>query len=85
MYTMVMVSTLDNDDKSAQIVKEWKHNELPLKEMLSLVEGANMLAKHNYSTGYENKIFKIFLLKDVYSNVIMTSKNLDLYEKRIKE
>ena len=85
MYTMVIVPTLDNDDKNAQIIKEWKHNELSLKEMLSLVEGANMLTKHNYSTGYENRIFKIFLLKDVYSNVIMTSKNLDLYERRVRE
>lgn len=85
MYTMVMVPTLDNDDKSAQIIKEWKSNELPLKEMLNLIEGANMLAKHNYSTGYENRIFKIFLLKDVYSNVIMTSRNLDLYEQRVRE
>lgn len=84
MYTMVIVPTLDNNDKSAQIIKEWKHNELPLETMLNLVKGANMLAEHNYSTGYEDKIFKIFLLKDVYSNVIMTSKNLDLYERRVR-
>lgn len=84
MYTMVIVPTLDNNDKSAQIIKEWKHNELSLKEMLNLVEGANMLAEHNYKEGREDKICRIFLLKDVYSNVIMTSKNLDLYERRVR-
>lgn len=85
MYTMVIVTTLDNNDKSAKIIANWKHNELSLKEMLDIVKGANMLAEHNYNVGHEDKISKIFLLKDVYANVIVTSRNLDLYEKRVRE
>lgn len=85
MYTMVIVPTLDNDDKSAKIITSWKHNELTLKEMLDIIKGANMLAKYNYDVGHEDKVSRIFLLKDVYANVIVTSRNLDLYEKRIKE
>jgi len=82
---MVIVPTLDNDDKSAKIITSWKHNELTLKEMLDIIKGANMLAKYNYDVGHEDKVSRIFLLKDVYANVIVTSRNLDLYEKRIKE
>lgn len=82
---MVIVPTLDNDDKSAKIITSWKHNELTLKEMLDVIKGANMLAKYNYDVGHEDKVSRIFLLKDVYANVIVTSRNLDLYEKRIKE
>ena len=85
MYNMVIVPTLDNDDKSAKIITSWKHNELTLKEMLDIIKGANMLAKYNYDVGHEDKVSRIFLLKDVYANVIVTSRNLDLYEKRIKE
>lgn len=85
MYTMVIVPTLDNDDKSAKIITSWKHNELTLKEMLNIIKGANMLAKYNYDVGHEDRVSRIFLLKDVYANVIVTSRNLDLYEKRIKE
>lgn len=85
MYTMVIVPTLDNDDKSAKIITSWKHNELTLKEMLDIIKGANMLAKYNYDVGHEDRVSRIFLLKDVYANVIVTSRNLDLYEKRIKE
>ena len=85
MYTMVIVPTLDNNDKSAKIIASWKHNELSLETMLNLVKGANMLAEYNYDVGHEDKVSRIFLLKDVYANVIVTSRNLDLYEKRIKE
>lgn len=81
---MVIVPTLDNNDKSAKIIANWKHNELSLETMLNLVKGANMLAEHNYGIGHEEKISKIFLLKDVYANVIMTSRNLDLYERRVR-
>lgn len=84
MYTMVIVPTLDNNDKSAKIIASWKHNELSLETMLNLVKGANMLAEHNYDVEHEDKISKIFLLKDVYANVIMTSRNLDLYERRVR-
>lgn len=84
MYTMVIVPTLDNNDKSAKIITSWKHNELTLKEMLDIVKGANILAEHNYDVGHEDKISKIFLLKDVYANIIMTSRNLDLYERRVR-
>jgi hypothetical protein len=82
---MVIVPTLDNNDKSAKIIASWKHNELSLETMLNLVKGANMLAEYNYDVGHEDKVSRIFLLKDVYANVIVTSRNLDLYEKRIKE
>lgn len=85
MYAMVIVPTLDNDDKSAKIITSWKHNELTLKEMLDIIKGANMLAKYNYDVGHEDRVSRIFLLKDVYANIIVTSRNLDLYEKRIKE
>ena len=85
MYTMVIVPTLDDNDKSAKIIASWKHNELSLETMLNLVKGANMLAEYNYDVGHEDKVSRIFLLKDVYANVIVTSRNLDLYEKRIKE
>nr|DAU83520.1 MAG TPA: hypothetical protein [Caudoviricetes sp.] len=84
MYTMVIVPTLDNDNKSAKIITSWKHNELTLKEMLDIIKGANMLAKYNYDVGYEDKVSRIFLLKDVYANVIVTSRNLDLYERRVR-
>nr|DAR73006.1 MAG TPA: hypothetical protein [Caudoviricetes sp.] len=84
MYTMVIVPTLDNNDKSAKIITSWKHNKLSLETMLNLVKGANMLAEHNYDVGHEDKISKIFLLKDVYANVIMTSRNLDLYKRRVR-